>query len=245
MGDDTTVDMVQPMRIGWWIYLCTHVDCAHLVAQGITLAGKHIPLRSEFHSTQCKTVKIMVHDLPLHEVDNDQVLEIMNGLCTVHSEVQYGTVWHDSQPTSLHNGDWYMYVSEDAVSILPDIVEIAGHCGRVYKPAALRRCHHCKDVGHKATDQSCLARVPEGLQGNFEIVHGGKNPLSNLHNCKENYLIKDGQYNFLSLEQHYQFNRLSFHGKIDASYQVLEVDSGFQAMKIAESVLPKDKEKHE
>ncbi len=77
-----------------------------------------------------------------------------------------------------------MYVSEDAISSLPDVIEIAGYHGRVFKPAALRRCHQCSEVGHKATDKSCPARVPEGLQGNLEIVHGGKNPLSNLHNCK-------------------------------------------------------------
>ena len=47
----------------------------------------------------------MVCDLPLHEVDNDQVLEVMNGLCTMHSEVQYKTVWHEGQPTSIRNGD--------------------------------------------------------------------------------------------------------------------------------------------
>ncbi len=46
LGDDMAVDAVQPVRTGWWIYLCTHTDHAHLVAQGITLAGKYIPLRS-------------------------------------------------------------------------------------------------------------------------------------------------------------------------------------------------------
>ena len=245
VGNDTAVDAVQPMRIGWWIYLRTHADHAHLVVQGITLAGKYIPLRSEFCSSQWKTVKIIIYDFSLHEVDNDQVLEVMNILCTVHSEVLYGTVWHEGQPTSIRNGDWFMYVSEDVVPSLPDSVEIAGICGRVIKPAAMRWCHHCGEIGHKATDPSCPARAPEGLQGNLEIVHGGKNPLSNLHNCEENYVIKDGQHDFTLSEQHYQFNRLHFHGKIDASYRVLEVDSGFQAMKIAESALLKDEEKPE
>ncbi len=138
VGDDIAVDAVQPMRTGWWIYLRTHADCAHLITQGITLAGKHIPLRSEFCSMQYKTVKVTICDLPLHEVDNDQVLEVMNVLCTVYSEVLYGTVWHEGQPTSIQNGDQFMYVSEDAVSSLPDSVEIAGICGRVIKPAAMR-----------------------------------------------------------------------------------------------------------
>ena len=245
VGDDMAVDAVQLMRMGWWIYLRTYTDCTHLVVQGITLAGKHIPLRSEFHLMQQKTVKITIRDLPLHEVDNDQVLEAMHILCTVHSEVLYGTVWHEGQPTSIWNGDQFIYVSEDAVPSLPDSVEIAGLRRRVIKPAAMRWCHCCGEIGHKALDPSCPARAPEGLQGNLEIVHGGKNPLSNLHNCEENCVIKDGQYDFTSSEQHYQFNRLHFHGKIDASYRVLEVDLGFQAMKIAKSALPKDEEKPE
>ena len=68
-------------------------------------------------------------------------------------------------------------------------------------------------------------------------MRGGKHPLSNLHNCPEGCVIKDGQYDFNSSEQHYQFGRLYFHGKVDESYHVLEVDMGFQAMKIAEVAL--------
>ncbi len=71
-------------------------------------------------------------------------------------------------------------------------------------------------------------------------MHGGKNPLSNLHNCEEGCCIQDGQHDFSSSEQHYQFGQLHFHGKIDDSYRVLEVDTGFQAMKIAEAALSKD-----
>ncbi len=100
-------------------------------------------------------------------------------------------------------------------------------------------------MGHKAADEICPERAPEGLQGNLKVVCGGKNPLSNLHNCEEGCLIKDGQHDFSLSEQHYQFNRLWFHGKIDASHRVLEVDSGFQAMKIAESALQKEDEKME
>ncbi len=139
----------------------------------------------------------------MHEIDNDQVLEVMNTLCTVNSEVLYGTVWHEGQPTSIRNGDHYMYVSEEGVSALPDSVEILGFCRRVFKPVSMRSCHHCNEVGHKAADEICPARAPEGLQGNLEVVHGGKNPLSNLHNCEEGCLIKDGQYDFSSSEQYY------------------------------------------
>ncbi len=48
---------------------------------------------------------------------------------------------------------------------------------------------------------------------------------------------------FFSAEHHYQFKRLQHHGKLEESYQVLEADTGFQVMKIAQEVLPDDKVK--
>ena len=49
----------------------------------------------------------------------------------------------------------------------------------------------------------------------------------------------------LNQEHHYQFKQLSFHGKLDESYRVLEAETGFQAMKIAQQVLPDDLTKPE
>lgn len=126
LGDDMAVDAVQLMRTGWWIYLRTHADRARLVAQGLTLAGKHIMLRSEFHATKASTAKVTLRDLPLHMVDNEQVLAVMNECCSVKSEVFYGTVWHEGSPTSICNGDRYLYVTEESSAKLPERLEIAG-----------------------------------------------------------------------------------------------------------------------
>ncbi len=71
LNDSLAVDAVQPMKSGWWIYVQTTADQERLVAQGITVAGKHVPLRSELVTSRKRTVKIMVHDLPLHTVDNE------------------------------------------------------------------------------------------------------------------------------------------------------------------------------
>ncbi len=54
LDDAQAVDAVQPMRSGWWIYLQTAFDREQLVSSGITLGGKHIPLRFEFRP-QCQT----------------------------------------------------------------------------------------------------------------------------------------------------------------------------------------------
>ena len=71
LNDPQVVDAIQPMKSGWWIYVQTNADHERLVMQGLTVAGKHIPLRSEFHTTRKRTVKIMIRDLPLHAVDNE------------------------------------------------------------------------------------------------------------------------------------------------------------------------------
>ncbi len=71
LGDEMAIDAVQPMRMGWWLYLCTHADRACLVVQGIILVGKHITLQSEFRLAQRRSVKITIRDLPLHKVDNE------------------------------------------------------------------------------------------------------------------------------------------------------------------------------
>ena len=47
MGDQSTIDAVQPMRQGWYIYMRTLKDHAMLVERGLTIAGRFVPLRSE------------------------------------------------------------------------------------------------------------------------------------------------------------------------------------------------------
>ena len=44
LGEACTIDAVQPMRSGWWIYLQTTMDRDRLVTQGLNIAGKHMPL---------------------------------------------------------------------------------------------------------------------------------------------------------------------------------------------------------
>ncbi len=95
LNDSSAVDAVQPMKSGWWIYVQTTADRERLVAQGITVAGKHVPLRSELVTSRKRTVKIMVHDLPLYAVDNEQVLETISENFAVSSEVLYSTLWHN------------------------------------------------------------------------------------------------------------------------------------------------------
>ncbi len=71
-------------------------------------------------------VKIMVCDLPLHAVDSEQVLETISENFAVSSEVLYGTLWYNGQPTSIRNGDHYLYVTEDMAAVMPAEMTIVG-----------------------------------------------------------------------------------------------------------------------
>ena len=132
--DAQAVDAVQPMKSGWWIYLRTNANRERLVNQGITVTGKYIPLRSEFHSNVQQMVKVVVKDLPLHMVDNLQILSVLSDICEVASEIHYRTLWHEGKPTSIRNGDHFFYVMEAAVNNLPKTFEVSGITARVFKP---------------------------------------------------------------------------------------------------------------
>ncbi len=165
-----------------------------------------------------------VCDLPLHTINNEQVLAALSQTHTVKSEVFYGTVWHEGLLTSIHNGDRYFYVSEETAAALPEKIEIGRVFGRIFKLVALSCCWYCQEVGHKAFDKTCPALALDGMQDNLELVHGGKHLLSNLHNCPEGCEIKDGHYDYSSSEQHYQFGQLHSHSKDDVAFHVLEAD---------------------
>ena len=137
LNDTAAIDAVQPMKTGWWIYLHMQADQDRLVAQGMSVAGKHIQLRSETYASHKRTVKVIVQDLLLHAVDNEQVLEAMSARWLVASEVLYSMVWHQGQPTSICNGDRYMYVMEEVAATMPETLDVGEYITRIFKPPAM------------------------------------------------------------------------------------------------------------
>ncbi len=77
MHDDSVLDAIQPMRAGWCIYMRSIADRAKLVAQGITVAGRHIQLQSDVRHDRQRSVKVTLCDLSLHSVDNADVLNAL------------------------------------------------------------------------------------------------------------------------------------------------------------------------
>ena len=78
-----------------------------------------------------QTVKVVVKDLPLHIVDNSQVLSVLSDICEVASEIHYRTLWHEGKPTSMRNGNCFFYVMEAVVNNLLETFEVAGITARV------------------------------------------------------------------------------------------------------------------
>ena len=89
LKDLMVVDAVQPMKTGWNIYVQTFVDRQALINKGLMVAGKYVTLRSEYLAPHNKSVKVMIRDLPLHSVDNEEVLDTLKDICDVLSLVNY------------------------------------------------------------------------------------------------------------------------------------------------------------
>ncbi len=140
------------------------------MACGLSVAGVHVPLRSEAHLVKKHSVKLTVRDLPLHAVDNEEVRAVISEICVVTSEVMYGTVWYEGQTTSIRNGDRYMYISEADVLAFPETINVGKHVGHIFKPPALMKCRHCGEVGHKASNTMCPGHAPVELQDSVEII---------------------------------------------------------------------------
>ena len=83
IGSAETLDVVQPMKAGWYIYMMTQMDCNVLMSRGINVTGQHVVLCSELRLQQTATVKVTLKDLPLHSITNEQVLEAIKEHCKV------------------------------------------------------------------------------------------------------------------------------------------------------------------
>ncbi len=184
-------------------------------------------------------MKITLHDLPLHAVDNKDVLESLKEHCEVLLMVNYSNVWHNGKMTNIRNGDWFVYIAADDVSKISDYLDIGEYRVCVFKPKAVMTCKRYHKEGHCASDDSCPAKAPKEVQDSMEVFCGGKFPLSNLHKCPHgcHFIDKDGE-SYLSSEHHYQKAKLLVHDKPDVAAEVMREENPFKAMQIAQAALP-------
>ncbi len=75
------------MKAGWNIYMKSEVDRAALLLVGINLMGRHVSLAPSWHE-HTESVKIIINDLPLHEVSNQDVLAVVKELFSVLLDVK-------------------------------------------------------------------------------------------------------------------------------------------------------------
>ncbi len=174
MGSAETLDAVQPMKAGWYIYMMTQTDCNVLVSRGINVAGQHVALCSELRSQQTATVKVTLKDLPLHSIANEQVLEAIKEYCKVASEVRYANLWFEGKMIGVCNGDHFIYIPMMEVGKLPSELDIASCKSRVFKPPTMTVCKQCGDLGHCPSDKKCPVKSTEGIMETLETFRGGK-----------------------------------------------------------------------
>ncbi len=67
-------------------------------------------------------MKVTIRDLPLHSVDNEEVLDALKDICDVLSPVNYSNVWHNSQMTNIQNRDRFVYIEVRDLSKIPDTI---------------------------------------------------------------------------------------------------------------------------
>ncbi len=156
LGRDGVLDAVQPIKMGWYIYMCTNTDRSELVCKGMTVAGKHVMLRNEMNPAQRNTIKMTVKDLPLHSVSNQDVLDAVKEYCPVYSEVKYSNIWHNGKATSICNGDRFLYISQSDLAKIPELLDVSTYKARVFKPLALTKCKRCSAEGHRPSDLNVL-----------------------------------------------------------------------------------------
>ncbi len=168
VGQENKLDAVQPMKAGWYIYMHTLKDRATLVEKGITLAGRYILLQSETCPESQRSVKVTLKDLPLHSVENVDVLAEMKNHCSVTSAVQYSNIWYNGKATNIRNGDRYIYVDDDDVAKIPDQLHVGTYLARVFKPVGLSRCKRCGNEGHQLSDPNCPARADESMMDSVD-----------------------------------------------------------------------------
>ena len=91
-------------------------------------------------------MKLVLKDLPLHEISNDQVLAALkrNEDIDVQSQVWYSNIYIDGHRTHLRNRDRFIYVIQESSSRLGKSVLIDGYQARVIKPVVLSRCSRCQ-----------------------------------------------------------------------------------------------------
>ncbi len=90
----------------------TEVDRAQLLMAGLNIAGCHVSLAVS-HKDNTESAKLIIKDLPLHEVSNQDVLAMLKENFEVLSDVKYSNVFIDGKYTHLGNGDCFVYISPD------------------------------------------------------------------------------------------------------------------------------------
>ncbi len=208
---------------------------------GINLVGRHVSL-SVSRRDQSNTVKIIIKDLPLHEISNGIMLSELKQHAKVSSDVKYCNVYVNGKRMHLQNRDRFAYVTQEEMSKIPDTLFVQGFKARIFKPPKFQTCHQCGEIGYLAKNDQCPALALEDIRASIQPFRGGQCELSNFHICPEGCTWeRDGQV-INSAEKDYQYGMLIHHGKQQEANEVLQMSFGFKIKKTAQVAIPKQDE---
>ena len=185
------IDGIQVIKAGWNIYMKIESDRAQLLLSGVNIAGRHVALTAA-RKENSDSVKIILKDLPLHEVLNQDTLTLVKEHVDVLSDVKYSNIFVDGRRMHLCNGDRFLYISPEQVDKLPSIMHCKGFPARVVKPIRYQTCFCYGQVRHRAASDDCPALALVKVKQTIQPFQGGQNQLSNLCLSRRVCLAKCG-----------------------------------------------------
>ena len=168
---DSTLKCVQETKNLWRIYCKNQTDRTTIIAQGISLQGKHVKVYGQnpyvtgtlnagllnTESEQVEMIKVTIKDLYV-SVSNDEVMHFLTKILKlkVTSDIQTG-YYRDRRGglTSLENGDRILWIHPDQISKCP--LPRNAYCGtrpvRIFHKGQFKsdgECFNCFKTDHQS-----------------------------------------------------------------------------------------------
>ncbi len=122
-----------------------------------------------------ESAKLIIKDLPLHEILNQDILAALKENFDVLSDVKYGNIFINGKHTHLRNSDHFVYISLDQIDKVPLTLHCKAFIARIIKPMQFQTCHRCGQTGHKAASPDCPTLAPDEVQQTIQPFCGSQN----------------------------------------------------------------------
>ena len=245
------IDGAQQIRGLWKIYPFTVPAKVDLVANGITMRGRHIEIKetNPFKTYQAPTStrraqnkshmseRITIKDVCL-SVDNNDLVDSMKAIrpdLVFTSEMKYSKERSDGSITDYRNGDRYIFVKQPITPPLPRNMILGNSKCRIFHESQETLCRACKTEGHNFRDESCPAYDPNP---NVLAFRSYESIYSNMHECPECEIIYNHR-TYSCTEKLFLSEKATDLGYPDIAEEIRTAKHGGAAKAISKKI-PKD-----